>query len=163
MSAPSCIPIQFAEPAARQVFGIRSTRNRLIHDFFTQRQKIMRMELELKNMEMRVEERKIAMAKEIVDLEKRYETGYDLALESKVTYKIRELAEYNTDKNTTDQKDMTGMVHKINLEKGIANDMGQEIDRLDAMLPKSDKEYEALRIKLKPRATIEEIDDEELV
>lgn len=156
----STIPIQFAEPAARQVFGIRNTRNKLIFDFFTQRKKIMVMETELKAMEMKVEDIKITMAREILILEEKYQTGYNLAIESKVTQLIRTLSDYIADKHTTDQKNMEQFNTRLNTERSIANDMAQEIDRLDALLPKTDKEYEALRIKLTSRATVQEIDDD---
>jgi hypothetical protein len=156
----SAIPIQFAEPAAREVFGIRNTRNKLVRDFFTQRLKIMDMENKIKAIEICVEEIKMKMAKEICDLEEQYAYGYSLPLENKVATLIRNLDAFNQDKHTTDQHEIQKLIHATNIEKSIANDMALEIDRLDGMLPKTDKEFEAIRIKYKPRATVEEIDED---
>jgi hypothetical protein len=156
----SAIPIQLAEPAAREVFGIRSTRNKLILDFFTQRRKIMDMENEIKAIEIKVEEIKMGMAKEIVDIESKYTMGYNYGIEAKVTQLIQELDKFNQNRNTPEQKNIQSLIQKINMERSIAHDIGLEIDRLDKMLPKTDKEFEALRIKYRPRATIEEIDED---
>jgi len=156
----SVIPIQFAEPAARQVFSIRNSRNKLIFDFFNQRKKILNMEIELKQRELQMEEKKIGMSREILVLEDQYAIGYNLAIESKVTCLIKALATHINDKDSPDKKEISDATHKIDIERSIANDMAQEIDRLDGLLPKTDQEYNALRIKLQSRATVEEIDDD---
>jgi hypothetical protein len=85
---------------------------------------------------------------------------YSLPLENKVATLIRNLDAFNQDKHTTDQHEIQKLIHATNIEKSIANDMALEIDRLDGMLPKTDKEFEAIRIKYKPRATVEEIDED---
>ncbi len=156
----AAIPIQFAEPAARQVFSIRNSRNRLIFDFFNQRKKIINMEATIKQKELQIEERKIAMAREILVLEDQYQVGYNLALETKVTGLIKALAAHTANKELPELKEIEQLNRTLEMEKSIANDMGHEIDRLDGLLPKTDQEYNALRIKLQPRATVQEIDED---